>query len=138
MPEMRRVRAGTAQAARAPAMNRRTALRSLFAVPGVVGVASVSRATPADEHVYKGHRIRWSGWRDVPNQFVTFGFWVAHGNETRYGQPVFRYATTLGVSDVAGDCEQLRTDNPWGTFNPEPADRDALKARAMKLLYDHL
>lgn len=118
-------------------MNRRAALRGLL-VPAALMGASIASAAPADEHTYKGRRIRWSGWRQSINQFAEFGFWVAHGDDTRHGQPVFWYATTLGVCDRAGDCEVLDTSSPWRTFAPEPHEREALKARALRLLYDHL
>ena len=120
-------------------MNRRAMFRSALLLP-VAAASMAAKPTPADEHIYKGYRVRWAGWQQPPNQFGSFGYWVAHGDRTRHGQPVYCYATTFGVFDVAMPTEVIDTHIEWkdSPVMPEPHERDGLKARALRLLYDHL
>ena len=47
-------------------------------------------ANLSDTFDYVGYTVYWSGWRDVPNQLIRFGFWVAYGDGLIY------YSTTAG------------------------------------------
>jgi hypothetical protein len=69
----------------------------------------------AAEPTVPGWHIEWSGWREPPNQFVRFGFWMARREPMPETLPAGEwpcvYATTLGV--VQGCYDLYALDTTW-------------------------
>lgn len=114
---------------------------SALAVSSVVEAESLN----ADEFVYRGWRVKWSGWQRQINQFVIAGFWAAFHPDKERGH----YITTTGGSDHGYGMDELDVvEMSWnkrdGWPKPTPFELDtpekleAVKRRAKLALLDAL
>lgn len=58
-----------------------------------------------DAFEFNGYRVKWTGWRELVNQDLQVGFWMANrlGEDTRY------YASTTGTVGEALELYALDT-----------------------------
>ena len=116
---------------------RRVFLSSVAAVPLMALQVGAGDQRPPDVVTYRGWTCRWMGWREPVDQLVKFGFWVAR----RPDQPLLRYTTTMGVSDVCHEGEVFDTTcrrgvwpSPIEAATADPVWLDALRDRAFRAL----
>lgn len=122
-------------------MDRRSFFATLAGTTAALAVPSVAApATRPDTFTYGGWQVCWSGWRDMPNQYVRLGWWQALAMPAH---PLMPYATTLGLVDVAHDTQVLDLtrvdrDAPLNPGRHSPAEFDAAKHRACQNLLQRL
>jgi hypothetical protein len=117
-------------------VSRRSFLAGLIAAPVIIQAAPAAAMPNEAEHAIGPWRVRWMGWKEVPNQLVKFGYWFAWHESDRD-----RYhwiASTFGRLERVRAFELIdthRTDNHWPLSAHEPAERFE---RAKHLAYAEL
>lgn len=121
-----------------PDTTRRNFLQRFGIGLATAGALVASPATSPDQFTYRGHVVRWIGWREPANMAMVFGLWIA----ARPTSKRLYAATTLGVVDEYSelecfDCTRLKD---WPVISPlsSEADRSTVKERARLALLTRL
>jgi len=118
-------------------MNRREIIQAMFG--GAVAIAlpdkeSVS-APVADEMVYRGFRLKWSGWQKPVNQCAQLGVWYGiNPNSNRFHV----YSTYPGVTGKCFETQLLNYSLQEGQECPLPWSTPEQLARYRQDAFERL